>query len=90
MSHKYYEVKHMIKMVTMYHEKMFYFWYGKNSMMRDYHGKKYVQMQSIPTEFSGTSVNFRNYKQSAVVVAQSVAIVASFIAFMLALVAQFA
>ena len=79
----------MNKVFAMYHETMFYFWYGRNSMMRDYHGKKYHQLQSLPVCFNGSGIRFRNYKHDAVIVLQSVSIVASFVAVMLACVAQF-
>ena len=79
----------MNKVFTMYHERMFYFWYGRNNMMRDYHGKKYHQLQSLPVCFNGSGIRFRNYKQDAVIALQSVAIVATFVAAMLAFVAQF-
>jgi hypothetical protein len=73
----------------MYHERMFYFWYGRNNMMRDYHGKKYHQLQSLPVCFNVSGIRFRNYKQDAVIALQSVAIVATFVVAMLACVAQF-
>lgn len=79
----------MNKVLTMYHERMFYFWYGKNSMMRDYHGKKYHQLQSLPIRFSGSGIRFRDAKQDAIMVLQSMAIITSFVAVMLACVAQF-
>lgn len=79
----------MNKVFTMYHERMFYFWYGRNNMMIDYHGKKYHQLQSLPVCFNGSGIRFRNYKQDVVIALQSVAIVATFVAAMLACVAQF-
>ena len=79
----------MNRFFIMYHERMFYFWYGKNNMMRDYHGKKYHQLQSLPACFDWSGIRFRNVRQDAIMVLQSVAIVASFVAVMLACVAQF-
>lgn len=79
----------MNKVFTMYHERMFYFWYGKSNLMRDYHGKKYHQMQSLPVCFSGSGISFRSARRDAIMVLQSVAIVISFMAVMLACVAQF-
>lgn len=72
-----------------YHEAMFYFWYGRNGAMRDYHGKKYHQILSLPTVQVNSGINFRNYKQDVVIALQSMFIVASFVGFMLACVAQF-
>lgn len=79
----------MTKVFTVYHERMFYFWYGRNNMMRDYHGKKYHRLQSLPVCFNGSGIRFRNARQDAIIVLQSVAIVTSFVAVMLACVAQF-
>ena len=79
----------MHKVLIMYHERMFYFWYGKSNMMRYYHGKKYHQLQSLPACFNGSGIRFRNVRQDAIMVLQSVAIVSSFVAAMLACIAQF-
>lgn len=78
----------MNRVFAMYHEYMFYFWYGRNNVMRDYHGKKYHQIQSLPTSVN-SGIRFRNYRNDVILVAQSVSIVASFVAAMLACVAQF-
>lgn len=78
----------MNRIFAMYHEKMFYFWYGRNNVMRDYHGKKYHNIQSMPA-FVDSGIRFRSFRSDAVLVAQSVSIVASFVAVMLACVAQF-
>lgn len=79
----------MNKVFTKYHEHMFYFWYGKSNVMRDYHGKKYHQLQSLPVCFSGSGIRFRNAKQDTIMVLQSMAIITFFVAAMLACVAQF-
>lgn len=79
----------MNKVFTMYHERMFYFWYGKSNVMRDYHGKKYHQLQSLPVCFSGSGIRFRDAKQDVIMILQSMAIITSFVVAMLACVAQF-
>ena len=80
----------MSKILAIYHERMFYFWYGRNAAFRDYHGKKYHQLMSIPKTGCLCGVNFRSYKNSILAVAQGAGIVAGFALAMLALVAQFA
>ena len=80
----------MRKISAMYHEKMFYFWYGKNTAMRDYHGKKYHQILSLPVSCVDCGIRFKSLRRELVLIAQCVAVVAVFVLTMLALVSQFA
>ena len=86
-SYKQIEVRYMRIVFLKYHEAMFNFWYCRNSAFRDYHGKKYHQLRSLPTVSSG--LNFRSYKQIAVVAAQCLAVAGFYAIMFLGLFAQF-
>lgn len=80
----------MRKFSAKYHEMMFYFWYGKNAALRDYHGKKYHQILSLPVSCVSCGLEFRSIKRDAAMVLQGISAVGCFTLVMLALVAQFA
>ena len=80
----------MKKISAMYHERMFYFWYGKSAKMRDYHGKRYHRIMSIPTVSANCGISFRSCKHDFSMAVQGIAVVAGFVFVMLGLVAQFA
>lgn len=71
-----------------YHEVMFYLWYGKNSVMRDYHGRKYHQAQSLPTVAVSSGLRFRSCKRDVILAVQCVSITAFFMVIALGLLAQ--
>lgn len=80
----------MKKISTAYHERMFYFWYGKNTRMQDYHGKKYRQLQSLPVRPVECGIRLRSFRRDFALVSQCAAVMGGFVLCMLALVAQFA
>lgn len=79
----------MNRILQLFHGELFRFWYGKNNALCYYHGKKFNQIQSMPVGSVNSGIQFKNYRHSLVLAAQSVAIVVSFVGFMLACVAQF-
>lgn len=70
-----------------YHGVMFRFWYGRNSTMRDYHGKKYHQLLSLPVVAVSSGLNFRNYGQEVRRVIGCSMMIMSFTLFMLGVLA---